>query len=122
MSSLDAQPIFALLSRALDAASLKQAVHSANIANANVDGYNRLEVSFDSQLQSASQLLQGGSMEDEPLELPEPQVVPAADSEVRLDREMVLMAKDALRYEALLGAVSRTAGMLELAIKEGHEG
>lgn len=121
MSSLDAQPIFALLSRALDAASLKQAVHSTNIANANVDGYNRLEVSFDSQVQSATELLQGG-MEDEPLNLPEPQVVPAADSAVRLDREMVLMAKDALRYEALLGAVSRTAGMLELAIKEGHEG
>ena len=121
MSSLDAQPIFALLSRALDAAALKQAVHSTNIANAGVDGYNRLEVSFDSQLQSASQLLQGG-MEGEPLDLPEPRVVPAADGEVHLDREMVLMAKDALRYEALLGAVGRTSSLLELAIKEGHEG
>jgi len=121
MSSLDAQPIFALLSRALDAASLKQAVHSANIANANVEGYNRLEVSFDSQLQSASEVLRG-DMEDEPLDLPEPHVVPAADSAVHLDREMVLMAKDALRYEALLSAVGRTSSLLELAIKEGHEG
>lgn len=121
MSSLVAQPIFALLSRALDAASLQQAVHSANIANAGVDDYNRLEVSFDSQLQSAGELLQG-TMEDAPLELPEPRVVPAPDSEVRLDREMVLMAKDALRYEALLGAVGRTSSLLELAIKEGHEG
>jgi flagellar basal-body rod protein FlgB len=122
MSSLDAQPIFTLLSRALDAASLKQAVHSANIANANVDGYNRLEVSFDAQLQSASELLEGGMEGEAPAELPEPHVVPAADSEVRLDREMVLMAKDALRYEALLGAFGRTVSMLELAIKEGHEG
>lgn len=121
MSSLVAQPIFALLSRALDVASLQQAVHSANIANVSVDGYNRLEVSFDSQLQSASELPQG-TLEDEPLDLPAPHVVPAADAEVRLDREMVLMAKDALRYEALLGAVGRTSGLLELAIKEGHEG
>jgi flagellar basal-body rod protein FlgB len=121
MSSLDSQPIFALLSRALDVASLRQAVHSANIANADVAGYNRLEVSFDSQLERMHELLQPRS-DEEPLDLPEPRVVPAADPAVHLDQEMVLMAKDALRYESLLGALGRTVSILELAIKEGREG
>jgi flagellar basal-body rod protein FlgB len=120
MSALDAQPIFSLLSRALDVASLKQAVHSANIANAGVEGYKRLEVSFDTQLSLARELL-GSATDRASMDLPEARVVQAADPTVHLDQEMALMAKDALRYQALLGAVDRTSGLLELAIKEGRE-
>ena len=36
-----------ILARAIDVCALRQAVYSANIANANVDGYRRLEVLFD---------------------------------------------------------------------------
>src|SRR5688572_31063267 len=38
-----------LLSKALDHAALRQAVHTANIANAGTENFSRLEVIFDSQ-------------------------------------------------------------------------
>jgi flagellar basal body rod protein FlgB len=98
MSSLVSAPVFGVLSRALDVAALEQAVHTANIANAGVPGYHRLEVSFDAQVQRA------------------------ADETVRLDKEMALMAKDAARYQTLLSAFDRTVGLLQMAIKEGREG
>ena len=98
MSSLVSTPVFDVLSKALDVASLKQAVHTANIANAGVPNYHRLEVSFDAQVQRAS------------------------DETVRLDKEMALMAKDAARYQTLLSAFDRTVGLLQMAIKEGREG
>jgi flagellar basal-body rod protein FlgB len=114
MSSIDAQ-----LSRALDVASLRQAVHSANIANASVQGYRRLEVSFDSELIQAQALLRS-SPDRPPVDLPEPRVVLAADPSVHLDQEMALMAKDALRYQALLGALNRTVSLMQLAVREGR--
>ena len=99
-------------------ASLRQAVHTANIANASVDGYQRLEVSFDAQLEKATAARVAES-EDAATTLPEPTVIHAADPQVRLEQEMALMAKDALHYQTLLGAVDRTVSLLELAIREG---
>ena len=116
MSSLVSTPVFDVLSRALDVAALKQAVHTANIANAGVPNYHRLEVSFDAQVQRAA----------EAEEISEPasgaHVVRSADDTVRLDKEMALMAKDAVRYQTLLSAFDRTVGLLQMAIKEGREG
>lgn len=121
MSSLLAEPVFSLLSHALDVASLRQAVHTANVANASTEGYQRLEVDFDAQLQLANASL-GGESNNVDDSFPEARVVTAGDGQVRLDQEMALMAKDALRYEMLLGAVGRTTSLLHLAIKEGREG
>jgi flagellar basal-body rod protein FlgB len=128
MSSIVSQPIFGVLSQALDVAALKQAVHTANIANAGVPGYHRLEVSFDSQVQRASEEMTSYSNElttaardDESASLDGARVVRAADETVRLDKEMALMAKDAMRYQTLLSAMERTVGLLHMAIKEGKE-
>jgi flagellar basal-body rod protein FlgB len=122
MSSFEMQPIFALLSRALDVASLRQAVHTANIANADVDGYRRLEVAADTALNSAAMDVSGidpAAIAADPQSIAMPRVVIAADQTVKLDQEMALMAKDAVRYQALLGAVDRTIGLLRSAINEG---
>jgi flagellar basal-body rod protein FlgB len=113
-------PIFALLARALDGAALRQAVHTANLANASVEGFRRLDVSFDSELERARASLDVGTT-PEPDALTGPQVVHTQEN-VRLDREMALMAKDAVHYQALLGAFDRSIGMLRLAIREGREG
>jgi flagellar basal-body rod protein FlgB len=130
MSSIVSQPVFGALSQALDVAALKQAVHTANIANAGVPGYHRLEVSFDAQMQRASDEMTRAT--DQPTTAAEggeswpsgggPRVVRAADETVRLDKEMALMAKDAVRYQTLLSAFERTVGLLQMAIKEGREG
>jgi len=122
MSSFEMQPIFALLSRALDVASLRQAVHSANIANADVDGYRRLEFAADPALSAAATDVSGvdlAAVATDPASIAMPRVVVAADQAVKLDQEMALMAKDAVRYQALLGAVDRTLGLLRSAINEG---
>jgi flagellar basal-body rod protein FlgB len=114
------EPIFALLARALDGAALRQAVHTANIANAGVDGFHRLSVSFDAELERAASSLDAGSAV-EPDPLLQPHVVDTGES-VRLDQEMALMAKDAVKYQALIGAFDRSVGLLRLAVREGREG
>jgi flagellar basal-body rod protein FlgB len=115
----EATPIFAVLSRALDVAALRQAVHSSNLANANVEGFRRLDVSFDAQLQSVANATLDAAPESAWSDAM-PRVMTTNDS-VRLDQEMALMAKDAVRYQALLGAFERTTGLLNLAIHEGKE-
>jgi flagellar basal-body rod protein FlgB len=110
------EPVQALLARALDVASLRQAVHTSNIANAGVDGFQRLDVSFDAELARASV----GTELDASDGFASARVVQTHDS-VRLDREMALMAKDAVQYQALLGAVNHSFGLLRLAIREGKE-
>jgi flagellar basal-body rod protein FlgB len=97
-------PISALLARALDNAALRQAVHTSNIANAGVEGFRRLDVSFDTVLEGVS-----------------PAHVVTTNQTVRLDREMALMAKDAVQYQALLDAADRSFGLLRLAVREGKE-
>jgi len=110
--------VFGVLSQALDVAALKQAVHTANIANAGVPGYHHLEVSFDAQVQRAADESDAADVQSDS----GAHVVRSADETVRLDKEMALMAKDAARYQTLLSAFDRTVGLLQMAIKEGREG
>jgi flagellar basal-body rod protein FlgB len=118
------EPVFQLLARALDAAALRQAVHTTNIANADVPGYRRLDVAFDDALAAALQT-SDSSGANRPLadasELPAARIVPASTEAVRLDQEMALMAQNAVRYQALIGAFERAIGTLRLAVREGRE-
>jgi flagellar basal-body rod protein FlgB len=109
-----------VLARAIDVCALRQAVYSANIANANVEGYQRLEVQFD---EAALQVAAAGktSFKQDASGLTAPQVVVDANSTVKLDEEMAAMARNALRYQTLLGAYERSMGLLKMAIHEGRE-
>ena len=119
---LNADPIIALLSRALDAAALRQTVHATNVANVDTEGYRRLEVIYSAELQR----LNAGSLLDINEALAwaqvEPEVVESAESRVRLDQEMAQMAENSVRYQALLGAIERTLGTLRYAARDGREG
>lgn len=114
---LTTTPTFEVLAAAIDRSALKQAVYAANVANANVAGYQRLEVAFDAQLDAAarafgvSSTIGGG----------EPTQVVATNTLVKLDEEMALMAKNALQYQTLLGAYEKQVSLLRTAIKEGRE-
>jgi flagellar basal-body rod protein FlgB len=120
---LNADPLLALLSRALDAAALRQTVHATNVANVDTEGYRRLEVVYSAELQ---RLNAGGPAIDTREALAwaqvEPEVVESAEARVRLDQEMAHMAENAVRYQALLGAIERTLGMLRYAARDGREG
>jgi flagellar basal-body rod protein FlgB len=105
-----ADPVFALLSRAMDTTALRHAVHVANIANAGADDYHRLEV----EVSSSSRAM------DPMWEPSQPRVVRAADDSVQLDQEMAGMAQNAVRYQALARAFERTLELLRLAVSEGR--
>ncbi len=117
------EPLLALLGRAASACALQQAAHTANIANAGVEGYRRMDVQFDAEL-ARLQVAQGasGGFEGSGTFAAQAELVQSADQSVKLDQEMAAMAKNAVRYQALLGAFERTTGLLRLAIKEGKEG
>ena len=122
MFSID--PTLELLSRGLDACTLRQAVYAANIANTDTPGYQPLEVNFETELRNAAQLTSGASWEQQTefLRTIEPTVVPSTADSVQLDQQMGLMAKNALHYQQLLGAFERSLGLLRLAALEGREG
>jgi flagellar basal-body rod protein FlgB len=109
-----------VIARALDVCALRQAVYSANIANANVDGYRRLEVMFDPQSLRAetsdTPALNGLSVSNSSIQH---QVV-ATDQSVKLDEEIGAMARNALRYQTLLGLYEGSASLLRTAIQEGR--
>ena len=119
---IESTPTVELLTRAIEASALRQSVYSTNIANAQVDGYRRLEVSFDQALARSGVSL-GGSSEDLRLALTTqaaPSIVSTGET-VRLDQEMGLMAKNALRYQVLMSAYEKSMGSLQLAISEGRQ-
>jgi flagellar basal-body rod protein FlgB len=119
---LNADPVIALLSRALDAAALRQTVHATNVANVNTEGYRRLEVVYSAELQRLN--AEGPAIDtQEALQWAqaEPEVVESAETTVKLDQEMAQMAENSVRYQALLGAIERTLGMLRTAARDGKE-
>lgn len=112
-------PTMALLEHAIDVSAMRQSVHAANIANANVEGYSRLDVTFDAALERASLQTIGTPSSSGALLLETSAVVSTGEA-VKLDEEMAAMAKNALRYQMLLGAFERSVGSVRLAIKEGR--
>ena len=112
-----------LVLRALDAAVVRHAVHSANIANASVEGYRPLRVEFEDQLAAARGALLGrdDAAAQRAASALEPQVVPEPEAQpVQLDREVALMMENSVHYQALLGALGKNGAMLRLAIREGR--
>src|SRR5258706_9448130 len=109
---LTIDPLLDSLGRALDVSALRQAVHAANIANADSEGYRRAEV----EVTAAPPASSGADAS-----VGEARVVAAADPVVRLDREMASMAQNAVRYQALVTAFERTLSMLRAAARDGKE-
>jgi len=112
-----------LVLRALDAASLRHAAHAANIANASTEGYQALRVSFEEQLLAARDALlnRDEAVSRRALESLQPVIeVESSVERVRLDQEMSSMMQNALRYQALLTALSKNGAFLRAAIHEGR--
>jgi len=103
MSSLNSL-IVDSISRELDVCALRHEAYSANIANASVPGYERLEVMTSSPVNVGA--------------MPSAQLLHTHDA-VKLDQEMAKLSKNAVRYETLLTAYQQTTSILNLAIKEG---
>ena len=111
-----------LVSRALDAASMRHAAHAQNIANANVDGARRVQVSFEDQMDAVRTSLLAGQPVN-PGDVPTARVVQATDQDgarIQLDGEVAALSRNALHYQALVRALGRHISMLSLAVNDGR--
>lgn len=114
---------------ALDAASLRQQAIAANIANAEVDGYQPMKVDFEAQLDAAQRDLDGGgSISAGSLAGVAPRLVPDAGAsplglpaKVSLDIEMAHLAQNGVQYQALLSALGKQFALMALAVNDGKK-
>jgi flagellar basal-body rod protein FlgB len=115
-------PTLDLLSKAVEVAALRHAVHASNIANADIAGYQPLQVTFspEQSVTSGAMGLSGEGVVKASHETP--RIVASADSVVKLDQEIAQMSQNALRYQALLGAFERTVDVLRTAARDGRSG
>jgi len=117
----------AALSAALDAASRRQAVVAANVANAQTEGYMPLRLSFDAQLEDArSAVRERGFLDAAGLESLHglsqiPAEAVAGEAGVQLDAEMGELARNAVQFQALVQGVARHLSMLALAAADGRK-
>ena len=115
----------AALSAALDAATRRQAVVAANVANANTTAYTPLRVSFGEQLADAKAAFQekgwlGASHMDGIRGTVEEVLDPSGQpGPVQLDAEMAELARNSVEFQALAQALSRHLGLIALAAADG---
>jgi flagellar basal-body rod protein FlgB len=114
--------------RALDTAALRHAAYSRNVANANVPGYQPLQVSFEDQLNLVRENVLGRNNEAsvrrslaniEPRLEQKVQDDGNTSEQVRLDTEVANMMQNAVWYQSLLTALNKSNGILRTAIRGG---
>lgn len=105
------------LERALSGASLRQQALSDNLANANVPGYQRKDVDFQSTLQRA---MAGGkpALEQTSFSIQETGegAVRADGGTVDVDKEATSLAQNSLMYESLATVIKSRSSILRTAI------
>jgi flagellar basal-body rod protein FlgB len=117
-----------LVSMALDGALARHAAIATNIANVGTPGYQPVMARFDELVEQLR-----GRVEDRSLDSSTERVVQtlkdsleseplAADpraSNVELDMQMAYLAKNTLRYQALLTAQGKLTAMRDFVLSEG---
>ena len=115
------------LGLALDAAALQYKAIASNIANAQVDGYSRMQVDFSSQLENARQEISAnGTTSLSTLENIEPRLLFQPSflggfQKIRIDMEMADLAQNSIHYQALIKGLNRHFSILNSAINEGKK-
>jgi len=114
----------ALLSLAIDAATLRHQALAQNIANASTPGYQRVSVSFEERV--GALLDRHGQLADtSPARLaslrPYFQTLDSgsAENNVSLDMEVAAMSENTLHHQALLKALNKHFALLGLAMNDG---
>lgn len=120
-----------LIRVALDAAVARHQVIANNIANVDTPGYVPKRLSFEDQLSRFATQMSGsagdsalkGELDSIAAMLNDGSLVRAsAEHEgIELDREMVRLTENVLRYQALLEAASKRGAVMRLAISGGRQ-
>lgn len=125
MVSLIDSTTSALLSLALDAASMRHQAIAHNIANANTPGYRPVGVSFEEHMtQARDAVAQGRRVSLSDLSGYRPVFAladesAAGDQAVSLDMEVAKLSENTLHHQALLKALNRHFSIIGTAISEG---
>jgi flagellar basal-body rod protein FlgB len=115
------------LSIAIQAATRRHQVISANLANANTQGYAPIKLAFEEHLQEARDTLRHkGQLDAAALASIRMDVNPVLDSAgnaqaVRADEQLADMAANAVHHQALLQGLSRHLGLVALAVADGRK-
>jgi len=114
----------AAVSTALDAASLRQQVLAANIANAGRSDYAAQRVSFEATLAAAAQGRTGaGAGPSAPFDLRmrvEPDLLAdGTPRPIRLDEEVGSLAQNSMHYQALVKGLTKYLSLMATAVSEG---
>jgi flagellar basal-body rod protein FlgB len=117
-----------LVEAALDGALSRHAAIATNIANAETDGFRPMQSRFDSLFEQVRATVGDRSRDAETLRAVErvredlageAMTVDAGSDRVELDMQMAALARNTLRYEALLTAQGKLGQMMQLVIGEG---
>ena len=115
----------ALLSLALDAASMRHQAIAHNIANANTPGYKPVGVSFEAHITEVKNTLaQGRTVPLSSWSHVRPTLEFVADGgisddKVSLDNEVAKLSENTLHHQALLKVLNRHFSIMHTAITEG---
>ncbi|MGI9951221.1 flagellar basal body rod protein FlgB [Moorellaceae bacterium AZ2] len=127
-------PTLQVLSKALDAAALRQRTIAHNIANVNTPGFKRYYVTFEDELRRALNGEGGLPLyRTHPRHLPqdalslEPRVEQERTTSMRedgnnvdVDREMVELVMNSINYNLMVQQLNGRLGMLRHVISEGR--
>lgn len=109
----------ATLTLALDAATMRQQVIAANIANADVPGYTAKTVTFDAVMADAFTGIAGSGSASL-----DARAVPRLDIDgrphaVQIDSEMAELSVNQLQYQTLVAGLNKHLSVLSVAIADG---
>jgi flagellar basal-body rod protein FlgB len=111
----------ALLSLAIDAATMRQAAIAQNIANATTPGYQPVSVSFEERMGALrAGVGQGRAPSLAELSHYRPLLESAdAGTAVAVDAEVAKLSETVVHHQALLKALNKHFALLGMAINEG---
>ncbi len=121
-----------ILEKALDAAWMRNEAISNNIANVNTPGYKKSYVRFEELLSDAADKFQISGIKKDPRFIPigkdtkvtvTPQIAQESFTSMRrdgnnvdVDVEMAELAKNSIKYNALIAQMTKEFGKIKLAI------
>jgi len=123
------------LERSLDASWMKNEAISNNIANVNTPGYKRSDIKFEEYFQNSIDQTKIGSLKKDSRYLPigkdkahlaNPQIISNNTSSrkdgnnVNIDVEMAELAKNTIKYNAMITQLSKEFSKIKIAIREGR--
>lgn len=122
-------PVITILEKAASGASLRHEAILNNISNVNTPGYKRVDIDFKTELSNITkQMGQSDQSEiDEKIKSIRPEVIRESNTSVRpdgnnvdIDREMSLLAENALEYNLYISLLSKKVEGLLSVINEGR--